>query len=353
MRRVGIVRDTRFLEHRTGVHHIEVPRRLETIYGMLDADGLKDRLVEIAPRFASLEEVEMVHEAEYVEKILDTAGEPLCYLDPDTVTSEQSCRAAFLAAGSVIEAVRSVAAGELDTAFALIRPPGHHAERNRQMGFCLFNNAAIAAQYARRILGFERVLIVDWDVHHPNGTQHIFEQTPQVLLFSSHRYPFFPGTGDMLDVGLGEGMGYSVNVPLPAQRDDSDLVVAYRRLLEPVACEFQPQLILVSAGFDAHIDDPIGGMRVSENGFAVLAQIVLGLADELCGGKSVFMLEGGYDLGALRKSTRAVLETMLEGAPESLVQRIECGMRPASPVPDIIERVAEVQGQYWRCFRDV
>jgi acetoin utilization deacetylase AcuC-like enzyme len=354
MRRVGIVRDQRFIEHRTGVHHIEVPRRLETIYSMLDADGrLKDRLVEIVPRFASLEEMEMVHGAEYVEKILDTAGEPLRYLDPDTVTSEQSCRAAFLAVGGVLEAVRSVAARETDTAFALIRPPGHHAERNRQMGFCLFNNAALAAEYARHTLGFQRVLIVDFDVHHPNGTQHIFEQTAQVLLFSSHRYPFFPGTGDMLEVGLGDGRGYSVNVPLPAQRDDSDLVLAYRRLLEPLAREFQPQLILVSAGFDAHFDDPIGGMRVSEHGFAALAQIVLGLADELCGGKSVFMLEGGYDLGALRKSTRAVLEAMLDGVPDAIVQRIEGGVRPASPVHDIIKSVAEVQGQYWRCFRNV
>ena len=353
MRRVGIVRDPLFIEHRTGVHHIEVPRRLETIYGMIDENGLKERLVEIAPRYASLEEVEMVHDADYVEKILDTAGEPLHYLDPDTVTSEQSCRAAFLAAGGVLEAVRSVAARETDTAFALIRPPGHHAERNRQMGFCLFNNAAIAAEYARRKLGLERVLIVDWDVHHPNGTQHIFEQSSRVLLFSSHRHPFFPGTGDMLEVGLGEGQGFSVNVPLPAQRDDSDLVLVYRRLLEPLAREFQPQLILVSAGFDAHADDPIGGMRVTERGFAALAQIVLGLADELCGGKSVFMLEGGYDLGALRRSTRAVLETMLDGAPEDLVQRLERGVRPASPVPDIIESVVEVQGQYWRCFSDV
>jgi acetoin utilization deacetylase AcuC-like enzyme len=221
------------------------------------------------------------------------------------------------------------------------------------MGFCLFNNVALAAEYARRKLGLERVLIVDWDVHHPNGTQHIFEQSSRVLLFSSHRYPFFPGTGDMLEVGLGNGRGFTVNVPMPAQRDDSDLVLVYRRLLEPLAHEFQPQLILVSAGFDAHADDPIGGMRVTDRGFAALAQIVLGLADDLCGGKSVFMLEGGYDLGALRRSTRAVLETMLDGAPENLVRSIERGVRPASPVPDIIESVIEVQGQYWRCFSNV
>jgi len=353
MRRVGIVRDPLYIEHRTGVHHIEVPRRLEAIYAMIDESGLKERLVEIPPRYASLEEVEMVHEAGYVEKILDTAGEPLRYLDPDTVTSEQSCRAAFLAAGGVLEAVRSVAARETDTAFAFIRPPGHHAERNRQMGFCLFNNEAIAAEYARRKLGLERVLIVDWDVHHPNGTQHIFEQSSRVLLFSSHRHPFFPGTGDSLEVGLGKGRGYSVNVPLPAQCDDSDFVLVYRRVLEPLAREFQPQMILVSAGFDAHADDPIGGMRMSENGFAALAHIVLSLADELCGGKSVFILEGGYDLGALRRSTRAVLETMLDGAPEGLVNRLERGARPGSPVPAILAGIMEEQSQYWRCFSNV
>jgi len=351
MRRVGIVRDSRFLEHRTGVHHIEVPRRLETIYGMLDDSGLRDRLIEIAPRFASLEEIEMVHDGEYVEKILDTAGEPLRYLDPDTVTSEQSCLAAFLAAGSVLEAVRKVVSRELDTAFAFIRPPGHHAERNRQMGFCLFNNAALAAQYALKRLGLDRVMIVDWDVHHPNGTQHIFETSPEVLLFSSHRYPFFPGTGDVLDVGHGQGKGYSVNVPLPPQRDDSELALVYHSLLEPLAREYRPQLILVSAGFDAHCDDPIGGMRVSEYGFAALARIVLDLADELCSGKSVFILEGGYDLGALRASTRAVLETMLGRAPEQRPAVRE--VRPGSPVPDIIDRVREVQGEYWRCFGDV
>ena len=195
------------------------------------------------------------------------------------------------------------------------------------------------------------MLIVDWDVHHPNGTQHIFETTPQVLLFSSHRYPFFPGTGDMHDAGLGPGRGYSVNVPLPPQRDDSELVLVYRSLLEPLAREYKPQLILVSAGFDAHFDDPIGGMRVSQHGFAALARIVLDLADELCGGKSVFMLEGGYDLGALRSSTRAVLETMLDREPEQ--PHAAPAVRPGSPVPDIIDQVREVQGEHWRCFSDV
>ena len=154
-------------------------------------------------------------------------------------------------------------------------------------------------------------------------------------------------------VGLGQGLGFSVNVPLPAQRDSSELVLVYRRLLEPLARQFQPQLILVSAGFDAHADDPIGGMRVSERGFAALTQIVLSLADELCGGRIAFVLEGGYDLGALRASTRAVLEVMLDGLPEAAVQHMEKGVGPSSPVLDVIAGVEEVQGQYWSCFRHV
>jgi acetoin utilization deacetylase AcuC-like enzyme len=221
------------------------------------------------------------------------------------------------------------------------------------MGFCLFNNAALATHYALKKFGLQRVLIVDWDVHHPNGTQHILETTPQALLFSSHRYPFFPGTGSMLEVGLGAGRGFTVNVPLPSQRDDSEIVLVYRKLLEPLAREYQPQLILVSAGFDAHYDDPIGGMGLTENGFAALAEIVLGLADELCGGKTVFMLEGGYDLGALRKSCRAVLETMLDPHAGRLAERFAHILRPVSPAPGIIEKVMEVQGPFWRCFQDV
>ncbi len=267
--------------------------------------------MEIEPRFASLEEIEMVHDAEYVEKILDTAGEPLRYLDPDTVTSEQSCRAAFLAAGGVLEAVRTLRPGRSIPPLPLSGLPGIMPSATARWASASSTMPPLPQNMRAAKLSLERVLIVDWDVHHPNGTQHIFEQSSRVLLFSSHRLPFFPGTGDMQEVGLGKGRGFSVNVPLPAQRDDSDLVLVYRSLLEPLAREFQPQLILVSAGFDAHNDDPIGGMRLTEHGFAALAQMVLGLADDLCGGKSVFMLEGGYDLGALRRSTRAVLETML------------------------------------------
>jgi len=332
---------------------VEVPQRLETVYNMLDRNRLKERLKNITPRLASLEEIEMVHDPRYIEKIMNTAGEPLRYLDPDTVTSERTCEAAFLAVGGVFEAVKSVLTDELDNAFALIRPPGHHAERNRQMGFCIFNNIALAAEYARRHFGLHRILIVDWDVHHPNGTQHIFEKTSRVLLFSTHRFPFFPGTGGLKEIGLGEGRGFTINVPLPSQRDDSDFCEVYRNILVPVALEFQPQLILVSAGFDTHYDDPIGGMKVSEHGYAYLADTVLEIAEKTCRGKVVVMIEGGYDLGAMRKSIKAVLETMSSEIPESIKRKIENNIKDNSTVSDTIQNVIEIHKPFWKCFKDV
>lgn len=349
----GIVRDSRFLEHRTGVHHIEVPQRLETIYHMLDAGGLKSRLKLIVPRFASLEEIHMVHTLAYMETIMDTAGEPLHYLDPDTVTSEQSCAAAFLAAGGIMEAVKCVMEGELDNCFALVRPPGHHAEANRQMGFCIFNNEALAAEYARRQFGLTRILIVDWDVHHPNGTQHIFERTGEVLLFSTHRFPFFPGTGDVNEVGLDEGRGFTVNVPLRARSTDGDYAEIYMRLLVPLALEYRPELIIVAAGFDAHYDDPIGGMRLTEQGYAYLTKLLCTIADNTCAGKLVAVLEGGYDLGALRKSVKAVVETLSGGMPDAATKNFNESRGDNAPVEDIIRAVRAQHAPYWKCFSNV
>lgn len=350
MRRVGIVRDQRFLAHRTGVHHVETPQRLAAIYDMLDKNGLQKTLSTVPARFATLEEVSAVHSTAYIEKILDTAGEPLRYLDPDTVTSERTCEAAFIAAGSVIEAVDAVLTDRLNTVFAFLRPPGHHAERNRQMGFCIFNNVAIAAEHARRVFGLERILVVDWDVHHPNGTQHIFETTPEVLLFSTHRFPFFPGTGDVNETGRGDGQGYTVNVPLSAGRTDADVVSIYRELFIPVTRAYAPELILVSAGFDIHRDDPIGGMRVSEHGFSRLTDLVLTAADTCCRGRAVFVLEGGYDLSAVRKSTKAMLETMQSGLPETPEAKPGREADTCGGVADVIDTVKATLKPYWKCF---
>ncbi len=350
LQRTGIVRDPRYLEHKTGVHHIEIPQRLETIYQMLDTDGFQDEFILIPPRFASLEELEMVHTPAYIERILDTAGEPRRYLDPDTVTSERSCEAAFLAAGGALAAVQKVMAGEVDNAFALIRPPGHHAERERQMGFCLFNNVAIAAEFARRRFGLNRILIVDWDVHHPNGVQRIFYGDPEVLLFSTHRSPFFPGSGEATEIGEGNGKGFTVNVPLPAQRDDYDYGNIYRHLLVPLALQFNPQLILVSAGFDTHHEDPIGGMKLTEGGFARITDIILDIARQTCGGKIVAVLEGGYDLAALRRSVKAVLLTMHTGHMAHREHWIEREDAVFSRVQEHIETIKKIHQPFWGRF---
>lgn len=350
MRRIGLVRDDRYLGHATGLHHVETPRRLLAINTMLDASGLSNSCRAVAPRSAAIDELCRVHTEAHIEKILDTAGETLRYLDPDTVTGGQSCAAAFLAAGGCIAAVDEVMSGGLDAVFALVRPPGHHAERGRQMGFCLFNNAAVAAAHALCAHGLKRVLIVDWDVHHPNGTQHIFEDRADVLLFSTHRYPFFPGTGAGSEVGQGAGRGFTVNVPLPARATDADYAHIFSAILEPVAREYRPELVLVSAGFDAHRDDPIGGMLVSEDGFALMTDAVMRIADACCGGKALFVLEGGYDLGALRKSVQSVLETLQTGLPDRLNTRCRGANAAPPPLFDQIEDARLSVQPYWKCL---
>lgn len=350
MRTIGLVRDKLFLEHRTGVHHIETARRLEAINHMLASSGLAAVCPEVPARSARLDELSAVHTERHIEKILDTAGEAIRYLDSDTVTSEQSCAAAFLAAGGCIEAVDAVMSQSLDAVFACVRPPGHHAERDRQMGFCLFNNVAVAAEHARRRHGLTRILIVDWDVHHPNGTQHIFETTPEVLLFSIHRFPFFPGTGALSETGIGAGEGFTVNVPLPARATDADYAYAFTAVLEPVARQYDPELVLVSAGFDAHCDDPIGGMQLTAEGFASMTETVMRIADDCCGGKCVCILEGGYDLSALRHSVRRVLETMQGVHPAGADGLHDDGYSGCAGLRAEIEAARNLHRQYWEAI---
>ncbi len=349
LRRTGIVRDNIYLEHKTGIHHPEAPQRLETIYSMIDRNKLMDKLTLIPSRFASLEEVEMVHTPEYIDKIMDTAGEQLRYLDPDTVTSERSYEAAFSAVGGTLQAVDKVVTSEIDNAFSLVRPPGHHAEKNRQMGFCIFNNTALAAEYACKQLGLNRVLIIDWDVHHCNGTQHIFENTDNVLVFSTHRSPFFPGTGSLDEKGRNKGLGYTINVPLSPGKKDIDFVTIFKTILCPVALEYKPELIIVSAGFDTHYDDPIGGMKVTEHGYAYLTDIILELADRVCRGKVVAILEGGYDLGALRKSVKSVIDALCEGLDENIKNKID----RTKPDPSTLEIVQEVKANYMEFWKSL
>ena len=307
--------DARMIAHEAGPGHPERPERLAGLHR-----GLTERPVGgvrwVAAPPASRQTVERVHSRAYVELVESLRGEH-AQLDPDTGVSPESVEAAYLAAGAGIEAVEAVVGGRAPSAYALVRPPGHHAERGYARGFCLFNNIAIAAAHALEVLGLERVLVVDWDVHHGNGTQHSFEDRRDLLFFSSHLYPFYPGTGAMEEAGRGAGQGYTVNVPLPYGRGDGDYAFVFDELLVPIAERFAPQLVLVSAGFDAHRRDPLaglvsgyGGMGLSDEGFATLCGTVKAVADRFAGGKVVLLLEGGYDVRALVESSRACLRVL-------------------------------------------
>jgi acetoin utilization deacetylase AcuC-like enzyme len=302
-----ILTDRRFLDHETGAGHPESPARLDAILADLERAPPGGVVFE-EPRAATADEIDAVHSRAHRELLASLAGRRT-QLDPDTAMSAGSWLAAELAAGAAVGAVEAVWSGRAESAFALVRPPGHHAEATQAMGFCLLNNAAIAAEAARR-LGAARVLVLDWDVHHGNGTQHIFEARDDVMYMSSHQYPFYPGTGAPTEIGRGAGRGFTVNCALPPGQGDADYGVAFHDLFLPAARAFAPDLVLVSAGFDPHERDPLADMRVTERGFAAMATAMADLARAACGGKLVLLLEGGYDLAALAASTRACLEVL-------------------------------------------
>ena len=301
---------------------------------------------EIPPRPALEEELLWVHSRQHIAKLQATANRDHTALTADTHASSGSWPAALLAAGGLCRLVSKVVSGELFHAFALVRPPGHHAEKSRAMGFCLINNVAVAAVFARRILGLNRVLIVDWDVHHGNGTQHCFEVDPSVLFFSCHQYPFFPGTGHFTETGLDSGEGFTINVPLARGYGDGEYAAIFEKILRPVALEFKPELILVSAGFDTHRLDPVGGMNMTSRGFAALTRSLMNLAEAFCPGRLVLCLEGGYHLEALSRSVLAVLGE-LAGLTSSPLEEITAAAN-AKKVDYILKRCRNVHRVHWK-----
>jgi acetoin utilization deacetylase AcuC-like enzyme len=308
--KAGLVYGPIYLEHDTG-EHVENSRRLVTAIAHLRETGIKEKLTSLPPRPALLEELEMIHAPEYISYVKSKAENGGGWLDPDTLISAKSYEAALYAAGGLMVAVEEVMKGNVDNAFALVRPPGHHAIHDHAKGFCIFNNVAIAAKFVLSKFSLNRVLIADFDVHHGNGTQDAFYADPRVLYFSTHQYPFYPGTGWMGETGTGEGEGTTVNFPMAAGWSDEEYLRAFNEVLVPMARNFQPQLILVSAGFDAHWADPLAMMRVSIEGFAQVVMILKGLAAELCQGHLVFTLEGGYDLQVIASSIKAIFDVLL------------------------------------------
>ena len=340
---VGLVYDPIYLKHDTG-NHVENSDRLVATMDLLKESGLLDELTILSPRAASLEEISLVHSDYHINRVESSSSGGGRWLDGDTYASPESYKVALYAAGGVLRALDALMVGEVNSAFALVRPPGHHATADQAMGFCLFNNIAIAAKYALQQHDLQRILIADFDVHHGNGTEEVFYKDPSVLYFSTHQYPHYPGTGDIGDDGAGEGKGFTVNVPLPAYCGDNEYKRAYEEILVPVARRFKPQLILVSAGYDNHWADPLSMMQLTVDGFAGIVTTIKSLADELCQGKLLISLEGGYHLKALSCSIRATLEVLLGRArsPDPLGEP-RGGMTPYN-IDFVFEHVAARHG---------
>ncbi len=302
-----VIASERFAEHQTPPGHPESPERAD-VMDVVANDWRSRRGEVVAPREVTREQLARVHDTAYLDRIAATAGRAVA-LDPDTYTSPESAEIARLSAGAAIQAVERVMDGAGRRALALVRPPGHHAERDRAMGFCIYNNVAAASAHART-LGAGRVAIVDYDVHHGNGTQHIFERRSDILYVSTHQYPFYPGTGAATEVGEAEGRGFTVNLPMEAGATGDDYRMTFEEVILPVLRQFAPDLILISAGFDAHERDPLGGMRLTTDAFSSMTTALRQVADECCGGRIVAVTEGGYDFRALRESLLAVVETL-------------------------------------------
>lgn len=338
MLRTGIIVDARYQDHDPGRHHPERPARIGTLLNSLESYQ-RAGLTRFDPRPATPQEIALIHDPAHIGRVAATAGQDSFAFDADTHVSAQSYDTACLATGGLLKILEAVMEREVDNGFALVRPPGHHAERNRAMGFCLFNSAAIGAQYLREKFGLKRVLVMDWDLHHGNGTQHSFYADPGVLYVSTHQYPYYPGTGAAEDVGQGSGAGYTVNLPIPAGWGDTEYQRLFQEIVEPICRQFEPEFVLISAGFDAHVRDPLGGLSITEEGFGALARTLLRVAHDHSQGRCAALLEGGYDLEGLEKSVLSVLNEM-DG------EKIDTALPEVDSRP-LLPQVQAVQKNYW------
>jgi acetoin utilization deacetylase AcuC-like enzyme len=303
MKNVGFIYDDIFLLHEMPSGHPESKDRLIAINRYIKQSDIQTKLIYTKPCKADMQDILAVHTNSYFEKIMHFTG----YYDSDTYISENSAEAALFAAGAVIEAIDGCRSGSIERAFCAVRPPGHHAEANRAMGFCIFNNVAVGARYAQKS-GYGKVFIVDFDVHHGNGTQHIFEEDPTVFYFSTHQYPHYPGTGSDSERGTGKGDGYTYNIPMHYGAGDKDFFVVFQDILPGLVKSFDPDIILVSAGYDLHAKDPLAGLRVTNEG---IRNIVRGILSSKKNIPQIFCLEGGYNLTSLSESVLTTLEELL------------------------------------------
>ncbi len=341
MHKTAVITDRGYLKHFPGRAHPERPERVTAIIEMAESLG-RPGLEFHSPREATLEEIALCHDPAYIATVERTASMDHYDFDFDTHASRDSYRTALLAAGGVLTAAEAVLDGAAENAFAIVRPPGHHAMPDRAMGFCFFNNVAIAAEWLIRKRGLRRVMIVDWDLHHGNGTQFMFYDTHEVLYASTHQWPHYPGTGSLGEIGAGEGLGYTVNAPMPAEFGDAEYLRVFDDLILPIGRRFKPEFVLISAGFDCHFRDPLGAMAVTEEGFEQMACRVRTLAAECCAGRVVAALEGGYELGALANSSKALLQQFGREPDDRL--RPPVGGEGVIP---IIERARKGVGQFW------
>lgn len=337
--------DSRMIDHNPGEFHPESPARLKAIGRMLDQ--LPPELIERRTALpASRADIERIHSPEYIDSV-DALRNQSAQLDSDTHLSKGSVEAAYLAAGAAIQAIDALFNDSSNTrrTFNITRPPGHHAENTHAMGFCVFNNIAIAAAYATEHLGLERVLIVDWDVHHGNGTQHSFKNRADILVFNIHQAPLFPETGRIHELGNGHGTGFTINIPLPPGRTDDDYRAAFEQILIPIADQFAPQLVLVSAGFDAHHDDPIGNMNLTTNGFADLCKITIDIAERHADSRIALFLEGGYNIPALTDSTRACILALADHPQNQ--QNKNLPTTPSATTQPILDHIHRLLAPLW------
>jgi len=351
MQQVLVINDERFTEHLEQVPHLENAKRIRASHSLLQDPSLQGRWAEVEPRMASREELALVHTPDYIDRVARSAGKQYTSFDMDTQATARSYEVAKLGVGAVFTLLDEICSNNARRGFAYIRPPGHHAEPDKAMGFCLFNNVALGARYLREHHQIRKIMIFDLDVHHGNGTQAAFYETEDVLFVSAHQFPFYPGTGNFGEVGDGGGEGFTVNVPLRKGHGDRDFAQITYLLLNALAEEYHPEMVLISCGFDLYIHDRLGEMMVTPEGYALMTFFLLDMAERVCDGRIAFIMEGGYSLKGIRECGLRVMQELCDV--RTLTKRDVEKITGAAPTRlSALKKVIQVQKEYWKILAD-